>query len=136
MTSKERRRAARDRRHGRSPGASVCRPDLGARKDRPCREQSRPSGTRDRRSRTMPRRRPCHADGNGRAQTLGVTGSEGFPSRELFAVADQHVEGVELHFIVVPARVQPIEVGPAVDAEQHGLAIDHERAVAVSERRR
>ena len=26
---------------------------------------------RDRRSRTMPRRRPCRADGNGRAQTLG-----------------------------------------------------------------
>ena len=30
-----------DRRHGRSPGASVCRPDLGARKGQPCREQFR-----------------------------------------------------------------------------------------------
>ena len=34
----------------------------------------------------------------------------------------------------MPARVQPVEVGDAVDAEQHGLAVDHERAVPVSER--
>jgi hypothetical protein len=34
----------------------------------------------------------------------------------------------------VLAAVQPIEVGPAIDAEQHGLAVDHERAVAVAER--
>ena len=32
------------------------------------------------------------------------------------------------------ARVQAVEIRPAVDAEQHGLAIDHEGAVAVSQR--
>ena len=30
--------------------------------------------------------------------------------------------------------MQPVEVGDAVDAEQHRLAIDHERAVPVSQR--
>ena len=46
----------------------------------------------------------------------------------------RHVEGVELHLGIMPARVQAVEIGPAVDAEQHGLAIDHERAVAVAQR--
>ena len=32
------------------------------------------------------------------------------------------------------AGVQAVEIGPAVDAEQHGLAVDHERAVAVAQR--
>jgi len=42
MTVKRRTHARQgDRRHGRSPGASVCRPDLGAGKGWPCREQSR-----------------------------------------------------------------------------------------------
>ena len=36
--------------------------------------------------------------------------------------------------IVLPA-VQTVEVLSAVDAEQHGLAVDHERAVAVAQRR-
>ena len=31
----------------------------------------------------------------------------------------------------MPARMQPVEVGHAVDAEQHRLAIDHERVRAV-----
>ena len=31
-------------------------------------------------------------------------------------------------------RVQAVEIRPAVDAEQHGLAIDHEGGVAVTER--
>jgi hypothetical protein len=32
--------------------------------------------------------------------------------------------------IVLPA-MQAVEIRTAVDAEQHGLAVDHERAVAV-----
>ena len=35
---------------------------------------------------------------------------------------------------MVPARMQAVEIGAAVDAEQHGLAIDHEGGVAVTER--
>ena len=34
----------------------------------------------------------------------------------------------------VLAAVQAVEIGPAVDAEQHGLAIEDERAVAVAQR--
>ena len=34
--------------------------------------------------------------------------------------------------MIVPAGMQAIEVGEAVDTEQHGLAIDHKRAVPVS----
>jgi hypothetical protein len=37
--------------------------------------------------------------------------------------------------MIVPARVQAVEVAAAVDPEQHGLAIDHERSVPVSQRR-
>ena len=75
----------------------------------------------------MPRRRPCRADGNGRAKTSGVTGSEGFASRKLLAVAHQHIEGVELDLVIVPARTQPVEIPATVDAKQHGFAIDYER---------
>ena len=46
---------------------------------------------------------------------------------KIVAVADQHVERIELQLVVVPARMQPIEVGDAIDAEQHGFAVDHER---------
>ena len=82
----------------------------------------------------MPRRRPCRADGNGRAQTLGVTGSEGFASRELLAVAHQHIEGVELDLVIVPARAQAVEIPSPVDAKQHRFAVDYERAVPVTQR--
>jgi len=34
----------------------------------------------------------------------------------------------------VPARVQAVEIGPAVNAEQHGLAVEDERAAPVAER--
>ena len=53
---------------------------------------------------------------------------------QILAVADQHIEGVELDLGIVPARVQAVEIGDAVDAEQHGLAIDDERAVAIAQR--
>ena len=49
--------------------------------------------------------------------------------RMILAVAHQHVEGVELHLVIVLARVQAVEVAAAVDAEQHGLAVDHERVL-------
>ena len=46
---------------------------------------------------------------------------------QILAVADQHVEGVELDLVIVLARVQAVEIGAAVDAEQHRLAVDDER---------
>ena len=45
---------------------------------------------------------------------------------QIVAVERQHIEGVELHFLVVPARVQRVEVGDAVGAEHHGFAVDHD----------
>ena len=44
------------------------------------------------------------------------------------------VEGVELHLVIVPAGMQAVKVGPAIDAQQHGLAIDHKQAVSVTQR--
>ena len=41
-------------------------------------------------------------------------------------VVGQAVEGVELDLVVVLARVQGVEVGDAVDAKHHGLAVDDE----------
>ena len=35
---------------------------------------------------------------------------------EILTVADEAIEGVELDLMVVPARVQPIEIAAAVDA--------------------
>jgi hypothetical protein len=42
------------------------------------------------------------------------------------------VEGVQLHFIVMLPGMQRVEVGDAVHAEYHRLAIDHELPVPVS----
>ena len=53
---------------------------------------------------------------------------------EILAVADQDIEGVELDLMIVLRAMQAVEIRHAVDAEQHGLAIDHERAVAVAQR--
>ena len=53
---------------------------------------------------------------------------------EILAVADQHVEGVELDLGIVLAAMQPVEVGDAVDTEQHGLAVDHERCIPIAQR--
>jgi hypothetical protein len=39
-----------------------------------------------------------------------------------------------LHFVIVPARVQAVEIRYAVDAEQHRLAVDDERSVAIAQR--
>jgi hypothetical protein len=46
------------------------------------------------------------------------------------------VEGVELHLVIVPAGMQAVEIGAAVDAEQHGLTVDHEGRIPVSQRGR
>ena len=45
---------------------------------------------------------------------------------EIISVVSQAVEGVELHLVVVLAGVQGVEVGDAVHAEHHSLAIEHE----------
>ena len=45
---------------------------------------------------------------------------------QVVAVERQDVEGVELHLLVMSARVQGVEVGDAVDAGQDRLAIDDE----------
>jgi len=46
---------------------------------------------------------------------------------QILAVADQHVEGVKFDLGIVFAGMQAVEFGAAVDAEQHRLAVDHER---------
>jgi hypothetical protein len=55
--------------------------------------------------------------------------------RKSLAVERQDIEGIELHFVVMPARVQRIEVGDAVDTEHHCLAVDHELLMPVLQRR-
>jgi len=54
---------------------------------------------------------------------------------DIFAVAHHHVEGVELDLTSVLAAVQAVEVGAAVDAQRHRFAVDHERTIAVAQRR-
>ena len=53
---------------------------------------------------------------------------------KILAIADQDIEGVELDLGIVSARVQAVEIGPAINAEQHGFAIEDEGGVAVTER--
>ena len=36
--------------------------------------------------------------------------------------------------MVLLAAVETVEVGPAIDAQQHGLTIDHEGSIAVAQR--
>jgi hypothetical protein len=45
---------------------------------------------------------------------------------QVLAIQRQDVEGVELDLAIMPARVQPVEIGNAIDAEQYRLAVDHE----------
>ena len=53
---------------------------------------------------------------------------------KILAIAHQNVEGVGLYLVVVPARMQAVEIRSPIDAEQYGLAIEDERAVAVAQR--
>jgi hypothetical protein len=39
---------------------------------------------------------------------------------QILTVERQDAEGVELHLLIVPARVQGVEVGDAIGAEDHG----------------
>ena len=48
------------------------------------------------------------------------------PTAEILAIHCQHVEGAQLHFLIVLAGVQCVKIGDAVDAKDDGLAIDHE----------
>jgi hypothetical protein len=50
---------------------------------------------------------------------------------EIVAAHRQNVEGVELDFVVVLPGVQTVEVGDAVNAEQHRLAVNDELALSV-----
>ena len=43
-----------------------------------------------------------------------------------FAIEREYIEGAHLHFVIVLAGVQRVEIGDAVDAKDDGLAIDHE----------
>ena len=53
---------------------------------------------------------------------------------QVVAVKSKDVEGIELHFVIVLAGMQLIEIGDAVNAEDDGLAIDDELLVAVFQR--
>ena len=53
---------------------------------------------------------------------------------QIVAAEREDIEGVELHLVIVLAGVQRVEVGDAVDAEDHGLAVDDEMLLAVLER--
>jgi hypothetical protein len=43
----------------------------------------------------------------------------------------QNIEGVELHLVIMLARVKGVEIGDAADVEDDGLAIDHELSMPV-----
>jgi hypothetical protein len=43
-------------------------------------------------------------------------------------------EGAKLYFLVVLAGMQRVEIGNAVDTEDHGFAVDYEMPTAVLER--
>ena len=51
------------------------------------------------------------------------------------AVHCKDVEGIELHLVIALARMQGVQIGDAVNAENDGLAIDDELLVSVFQRR-
>lgn len=53
---------------------------------------------------------------------------------QIFAAAHKDIEGVKLHLVIMPTRMQGVEVGDAVDAEHHGLSVDDEVPLAVLQR--
>jgi hypothetical protein len=48
---------------------------------------------------------------------------------QILAIKRQDIEGMELDLVVMFPRVQSMEIGDAVDAEQHRLAINDERGL-------
>ena len=53
---------------------------------------------------------------------------------QIVVALDEDVEGAKLNFIVMPPGVQRAEIGDAVDAQHHRLAIDDEPLLPVLER--
>jgi hypothetical protein len=53
---------------------------------------------------------------------------------QIIAIQRQDIERVELNLVIMPAGVQTVEIGDAVDAQQHRLAIDDERSRSVLQR--
>ena len=49
---------------------------------------------------------------------------------QIVAVTHQHVEGVELHLVIVLAAVEPVEVRSAIHAKQHGFTVQDKGADA------
>jgi hypothetical protein len=47
----------------------------------------------------------------------------------IITAASQHVEGIELGFLIMPARMQSCEARLAVDAEHHRFTVDDELLV-------
>ena len=50
---------------------------------------------------------------------------------QIVAVHCQYIEGAELDFLAMPAGMQGIEIGDAVNAQDDGLAIEHKPPGAV-----
>src|SRR5215472_7607647 len=90
---------------------------------------------------TRNRSRPISPCSYSAMNTLEEACEVGFAQRErqlavVFAVACEHVEGIELRPLVVPARVQRCEVRDAVGAEHDRLPVDHEMLLAQFQRGR
>jgi hypothetical protein len=54
------------------------------------------------------------------------TGCIRFRAKGIVTIQNEHVEGVELHRVIVLATVQTVEIRNAVDAEQHRFAVQDE----------
>jgi hypothetical protein len=92
-----------------------------------CRNRSGPISPCSKSLRNMPSTRRA----NSRAKLIAHRQRQ---PPKILAVTHQDVEGVNLDLMIVHPVVQPVEIRNAVDAEQHRFAIDHERAVPVSQR--
>ena len=72
---------------------------------------------------------PCLA----KPRQFGLAHAKG-EGAQILAIERQDVEGIQLDFVIVLARVQGIEIGNAVDAEDDRFAIDDELLHPVLER--
>jgi hypothetical protein len=59
-------------------------------------------------------------------------GERQFP--QVLAIERENVERIELNLVIMPARMQAVEIRDAVHAQQHRLAIDHKRTGEVAQR--
>ena len=53
----------------------------------------------------------------------------------VLATRNEDVERIELHFVIVLAALQNIEIRPTIYPKQHGLAVDHKGPAAVAQGR-